>query len=93
MTLQEQYEREEKKLQRFDTVEDAIEYAREHMDCSTADKACFIMKTPDKKQLVVSPLPLCSFLDQKGYKGLIGTFDLSDVIQGKTKFSDVIEES
>lgn len=93
MTMQERHEQQEKKLDRFDTVEDAIEYAREHLDCSTAKKACFIMKTPDKKKFVVSPLSLCSFLNRKGYTDVIGTFELYDVLQGNAKFTDTIEEA
>lgn len=90
------YEQEEKKLQRFDTVEDAIEYAREHMDCSTAKKACYILKDT-KKKFVAAPLQLCSFLHMKGYKEILGPFDISDVIRGEVKLEDVlydvIEES
>lgn len=97
MTLQEQYKQEEKKLQRFDKLEDAVEYARKHLDCSTADKACVIMRTPDKKEMVVAPLPLCSYLHREGYKEIIGKFKLYDVLQGEAELSemvyDTIEES
>lgn len=90
------YEQEEKKLQRFDTVEDAIEHASKNMDCSTAKKACYILKDT-KKKFVAAPLQLCSFLHMKGYKEILGPFDISDVIRGEVKLEDVlydvIEES
>lgn len=86
-------ERAEKKLQQFETVEDAIEHARKHLDCSTPDKACFIMKTPDKKKLVVAPLDICSYLHNKGYKEVIGKFRLYNVLQGEEEFTDTIEEA
>lgn len=92
MTLKE-IERKAKNLRQFDTVEDAIEHAREHLDCSTPDKACFIMKTPDRKKLVVAPLDICSYLHNKGYKEVIGKFELYDVLQGNAKFTDTIEEA
>lgn len=92
MSRLETYKREEQQLQKFNTVQEAIEYAREHMDCSTADNAGAIMRTPDNKNMVCAKLHLCSYLDMKGYKKVIGTFDLADVIEGKAKFTDVIEE-
>lgn len=86
------YEQEEKKLQRFDTVKDAIEYAREHMDCSTAEKACCILKDT-KKKFVAAQLQLCSFLHRKGYKEILGPFDISAVIRGEVKLEDVLYDT
>lgn len=88
---QRHYEAQEKKLVTFSDMKEAIEHARKHYDCSTADKACFIMSSPAKK-FVVAPLDLCSYLHRKGYKEVIGTFDLADVLAGKEKFTDDISE-
>lgn len=85
-------EREEKNLQRFDTVEDAIEYARKHMDCSTSKKAGYILKDP-KKKFVAAPLALCSYLHMQGYKEVLGPFAINDVIEGKAKLSDVLYDT
>lgn len=92
MTLQERYEQEERNLKEFDTIQNAFDYAKVNADCSTADKACYIMQKPNRKKFVVAMLPLCSHLNRKGYKEILNPFDINDIIQGKADFSDSIEE-